>query len=111
NSDIHITTSERESRGLTVLEAFASGIPVLVPRAGGLVENVIDGENGFLYTPQDPEDFTHKLKQLIEDPLLRKTLGNRGIESVGNYSWDQVIKNLVDIWEQKLDEANQISSN
>ncbi|HEY9864063.1 MAG TPA: glycosyltransferase [Candidatus Obscuribacterales bacterium] len=111
NSDIHITTSERESRGLTVLEAFASGIPVLVPRAGGLVENVQDGENGLLYTPQDSEDFTHKLKQLIEDPLFRKTLGNRGIESVGNYSWDVVIKNLVDIWEQKLDKAHQISSN
>lgn len=111
NSDIHITTSERESRGLTVLEAFASGIPVLVPRAGGLVENVIDGENGLLYTPQDSEDFTHKLKQLIEDPLFRKTLGNRGIESVGNYSWDVVIKNLVNIWEQKLQEANQISTN
>ncbi len=104
NSDIHITTSERESRGLTVLEAFASGIPVLAPRAGGLVENVIDGENGFLYTPQDPEDFTHKLKQLIEDPLLRKTLGNQGMKSVGNYSWDVVIKNLVDIWEQKISE-------
>ncbi|CAD5915451.1 glycosyltransferase [Planktothrix agardhii] len=106
NSDIHITTSERESRGLTVLEAFASGIPVLAPRAGGLVENVQDGENGFLYTPQDPEDFTHKLKQLIDDPILRKTLGNQGMKSVGNYSWDVVIKNLVDIWEQKIKEAN-----
>lgn len=109
NSDIHISTSERESRGLTVLEAFASGIPVLVPRAGGLVENVKDGENGFIYTPQDIEDFTSKLKQLIDDPILRKTLGQQGLKSVGNYSWDQVIKNLVEIWEQKVNEANQIS--
>ena len=37
NSDIHITTSEKEARGLTILEAFASGIPVLAPRAGGVV--------------------------------------------------------------------------
>ena len=63
-------------------------------------------ENGFLYTPQDPEDFTQKLQQLIDDPLLRKTLGNQGMKSVGNYSWDVVIKNLVDIWEQKIKEAN-----
>lgn len=110
NSDIHITTSERESRGLTVLEAFASGITVLVPRAGGLVENVQDGENGLIYTPQDIEDFTQKLKQLIDDPILRKTMGQQGLKSVGNYSWDQVIKNLVEIWEQKVNEANQISS-
>ncbi|CAD5922821.1 putative glycosyltransferase MJ1178 [Planktothrix tepida] len=102
NSDIHITTSERESRGLTVLEAFASGIPVLVPRAGGLVENVQDGENGLIYTPQDPEDFTQKLKQLIDDPILRKTMGQQGLKSVGNYSWDRVIKNLVEIWEQNV---------
>ncbi|HAO11870.1 MAG TPA: glycosyltransferase family 1 protein [Planktothrix sp. UBA8407] len=107
NSDIHITTSERESRGLTVLEAFASGIPVLAPRSGGLVENVQDGENGFLYTPQDPEDFTQKLKQLIDDPILRKTLGNQGMKSVGNYSWDVVIKNLVDIWEEKIKKKNE----
>ncbi|HIK53044.1 MAG TPA: glycosyltransferase, partial [Oscillatoriales cyanobacterium M59_W2019_021] len=64
NSDIHVTTSEKETRGLTVLEAFGSGIPVLAPNSGGVVENIENGKNGFIYTPQDSEDFTQKLKQL-----------------------------------------------
>lgn len=102
NSDIHVTTSERESRGLTVLEAFASGIPVLAPNAGGLVENIKDGWNSFLYTPQDQEDFAQKLKQLIDDPQLRQTMVERGKDCIQQYDWDEVMRNLVKIWEQKI---------
>jgi glycosyltransferase involved in cell wall biosynthesis len=99
NSDIHITTSEKEARGLTILEAFGSGIPVLAPRSGGVIENIKDGWNGFLYTPQDREDFTQKLKHLIESPELRQEMGFRGRQCVEQYSWDVTVKNLVEIWE------------
>ncbi len=102
NSDIHVTTSERESRGLTILEAFASGIPVLAPNAGGVVENIKDGWNSFLYTPQDQDDFAQKLKQLIDDPQLRQTMAERGKDCIQQYDWDEVMQNLVKIWEQKI---------
>jgi glycosyltransferase involved in cell wall biosynthesis len=42
NADLHVTTSGKESLGLTVLEARASDIPVLVPRCGGVCEEVRD---------------------------------------------------------------------
>jgi glycosyltransferase involved in cell wall biosynthesis len=103
NSDIHITTSEKEARGLTILEAFGSGIPVLAPRSGGVVENIEEGENGFLYTPQDREDFTQKLKRLIEDPDLRQAMGLRGRQSVEQYSWDATVKNLIEIWNRAIE--------
>ncbi|MDY7021594.1 MAG: glycosyltransferase [Cyanobacteriota bacterium] len=102
NSDIHLTASEKETRGLTVLEAFASGIPVIAPRAGGVVENIKDGENGFLYTPQDCEDFAQKMKQLIENSNLRKQMSLNGLRCVADYSWDQTVKNLVEVWENQI---------
>jgi glycosyltransferase involved in cell wall biosynthesis len=102
NSDIHVTTSEKEARGLTILEAFGSGIPVIAPRSGGVIENIKDGWNGFLYTPQDREDFTQKLKQLIENPELRQEMGLRGRQCVEEYSWDATVKNLVEIWEKAM---------
>jgi glycosyltransferase involved in cell wall biosynthesis len=102
NSDIHITTSEKEARGLTILEAFGSGIPVLAPRSGGVIENIKDGENGFLYTPQDREDFTQKLKRLIESLELRQEMGFRGRQCVAEYSWDATVKNLVEIWNNAI---------
>lgn len=102
NSDIHVTTSEKETRGLTVLEAFAAGIPVLAPRAGGVVENIHHGSNGFLYTPQDSEDFAQKLKLLVENPSLRQEMGRNGRQGLEKYSWDNTVQNLVTIWEAQI---------
>ncbi|NEP45995.1 MAG: glycosyltransferase family 1 protein, partial [Okeania sp. SIO2H7] len=102
NSDIHVTNSEKENRGLTVIEAFASGIPVIAPRAGGVVENIEDGVNGFLYVPQDIEDLARKLKLLIESSKLREEMGRKGLECVGKYDWEESVSNLVAIWKERV---------
>lgn len=109
NCDVHVTASEKETRGLTILEAFASGIPVLAPRAGGVVENIIDGENGFLFTPQDENDFISKLKTLVKKPNLRQEMGARGKECVGKYSWDKTVRNLVEIWQDLINKRKRIT--
>jgi len=109
NSDIHVTTSEKEARGLTVLEAFAAGIPVIAARAGGVVENIRDGWNGFLYTPQDQDDFVRKLKTLTENRELRQEMGRNGRQCVANYSWDDAVRNLVGVWEEQIAKNAQMS--
>ncbi len=102
NCDLHVTTSEKETRGLTVLEAFAAGIPVLAPKSGGVMENIDHGSNGFLYYPGDRDDFTAKLKILIENPLLRQQMSARAIASVREYNWENSIRNLVNIWHEEI---------
>ncbi|MBE9168355.1 glycosyltransferase [Pleurocapsales cyanobacterium LEGE 06147] len=103
NSDLHVTASEKETRGLTIIEAFASGIPVLAPRAGGVRENIEDGINGFCFTPQDKQDFIHKLKLLIENPTLRQEMGLRGRNLVASkYSWDETVGNLLHVWQEQI---------
>ncbi|WP_416676137.1 glycosyltransferase [Egbenema bharatensis] len=110
NSDVHVTTSEKETRGLTVLEAFASGIPVIAPRAGGVVENIRDGWNGFLFTPKDQRDFVTKLQTLIQNPEQRQMMGKNGRECIADYSWDTAVKNLINIWEAQIAEKETLKS-
>ena len=102
NCDLHVTTSEKETRGLTALEAFAAGIPIVAPNSGGIVENIEHGHNGFLYTPGDRQDFVNKLKLLITDCSLRESMGDRALASIGEFSWSQAIANLVDIWQEQI---------
>jgi len=71
NGDIYITNSEKETRGLTVIEAAAAGIPAIAPRKGGVIDTIKDGETGWLYEPQSEIDFLDKLNVLIDDPSLR----------------------------------------
>jgi glycosyltransferase involved in cell wall biosynthesis len=102
NCDLHVTTSEKETRGLTILEAFAAGIPAIAPNKGGVIENIQDGRNGFLYRPGDRADFLQKLITLVRDRALREMMGQSGKAIVADYSWDRTIANLVEVWEQQI---------
>jgi glycosyltransferase involved in cell wall biosynthesis len=102
NSDIHVTTSEKETKGLTVLEAFAAGIPVIAPRAGGVVDTIQDGVNGLLFAPQNKTDFIAKLKLLIDNPSLRQNIGAKARQDIATYSWDKGVANLVKVWETEI---------
>jgi glycosyltransferase involved in cell wall biosynthesis len=100
NSDIHVTTSEKETRGLTLLEAFAAGIPVLAPQAGGIVDTLQSGQTGLLFEPQNWTDFAAKLRQLVTQPDLRRQMGQTAKAYAANYDWDTALQRLLDLWQQ-----------
>ncbi len=66
----------------TLREAMALGKPVLASAAGGNPELVEDGRSGLLVPPRDPEAFAGALRRLLEDPELRRRLGQGGRERV-----------------------------
>jgi glycosyltransferase involved in cell wall biosynthesis len=107
NSDVHVTTSEKETRGLTVLEAFACGVPVLASRSPGIIDSIQDGVNGLLFTPQDPTDFAMKLKRLVDDPDVRQRMGKHGRDYISHYGWEVIVENLLRIWEEQIQQKKQ----
>ncbi len=111
NSDVHVTASTKETRGLTILEAFAAGIPALAPNAGGVTENIRDGWNGFLFEPCDLTDFKQKLLQLVQNCALRREMGRNAKSCVAQYSWDETVKNLVEIWTELIANKSETSLN
>ena len=102
NGDIFITNSEKETRGLTVIEAAAAGIPAIAPRAGGIIDTIGDRETGFLYQPQNEADFIDKLTLLVEDNNLRQSMGTKARESARQWSWSEAVDRLVEIWQQEI---------
>lgn len=103
NSDIHITTSEKETLGLTVLEALCAGIPAIAPRAGGVVTHLQDGHNGRLFTPQNSESFGQALTELVSNATKRQRMGQRGQQDAAHYSWDIAVQTLLNTWKTQID--------
>ncbi len=102
NGDIFITNSEKETRGLTIIEAGAGGIPAIAPRAGGVIDTIKDGSTGFLYQPGNEADFLDKLTLLISDVNLRRSMGAKAQEIAQQYSWQETVDNLIKIWLQEI---------
>ena len=106
NGDIFVTNSEKETKGLTIIEAAAAEIPAIAPRAGGVIDTIIDGETGFLYQPQDRSDFQEKLEILIRDRSLRSLMGTKAKKIAQQWSWQQTTANLIEIWLEALQARN-----
>jgi glycosyltransferase involved in cell wall biosynthesis len=88
--DIAVIPSILESFGVAAVEASACGIPVVASRVGGLPEVVKDQETGFLVSPADSDMLSEKLSTLIENPMLRKKMGEAGRRFVlSRYVWEE----------------------
>ena len=65
-----------------VLEAMAAGVPVVATRVGGVPEQVVDGETGFLFEPGDPAAAAAAVERILADPEGAVRLGEAGRERV-----------------------------
>lgn len=77
--DVFVLPSELpEPWGLVVLEAMASGCPVVATKQGGPLESVLDGETGYLVLPAEPEAMAQALLALLQNPQQAKAMGMAG---------------------------------
>jgi glycosyltransferase involved in cell wall biosynthesis len=65
-----------------VLEGMISGLVVVATRTGGTPEIVMDGENGLLFTPGNPEDLAQKIARLVDDLESRRKLAEAGRQTI-----------------------------
>ena len=101
-SDIFVLPSLSEGFPTTILEAMASGLPIVTSRVTGLPEIIKDGENGFLAQPKNPQQIADKLQLLLDNKELRGKISEANTETVKRYSWENVTKNLEQVYSSIL---------
>lgn len=79
---LSVPTVYRESKGLFVLEALASGVPVVQPRHGSFPELIEKTGGGVLVEPDSPEALAGALRSLMHDPVRRRHLARDGRKAV-----------------------------
>jgi glycosyltransferase involved in cell wall biosynthesis len=97
-ADAFIFPSTTETFGLVALEAMACRLPVIAAKAGGVVDTVIDGENGFFYDPHDLRQITPLIAQLRDNPQLREQMADNGYRHAQSRSWRATMDQLVDYY-------------
>jgi phosphatidylinositol alpha 1,6-mannosyltransferase len=97
--DVFVHTGTAETFGQTIQEAGASGLPVVAPRAGGPVDLVTDGVNGYLFDPSHPGALREQVCRVLASAEHAASLGRRGLERVRERSWASVVDRLVGHYE------------
>ena len=101
--DIFALPSQAEGISNTILEAMASGLPVVATEVGGNAELVAAGETGALVPAQDPEGMAQALLRYTADVALRQNHGAAGRQRVEcNFSIDNMVARYTRLYEQLL---------
>ena len=99
----------RESFGIVLLEAMASGRPIVASRIPGYATVLSHGEQGLLVPPKDSASLSEALALLIRNPQLREQMAERGRQTVEQYRWEEVARQVMDYYLDLLGATNGVS--
>jgi len=100
---VAVSTYPDESFGVAILEASASGKPVIVSSVGGLPEVVMDGETGIIVPPKDEIATAEAIETFLIDNAKREKMGKAGREFViNNYDLNNNVMNMISIYKSAL---------
>jgi glycosyltransferase involved in cell wall biosynthesis/predicted metal-dependent phosphoesterase TrpH len=95
SSDIFVFPSTTDTYGTVLLEAQSSGLPAIVSDSGGPKEVIVDGETGLVTRARNEESFTDALLSLLDNPALRRSMGEKGRVHVKNKSWQNAFHSFL----------------
>lgn len=96
------STSDSEAFGTALIEAMASGRPVIGTRIGGIPRVIDDGKNGLLVPPNDPAALAAAIKKVVTDDALAARLADNGAAKAQAFSWDAQAKKYSDLFQSLL---------
>src|SRR6266852_4775218 len=99
-----------ESFGIVLLEAMASGKPIVAPSIDGFREVVTHGRDGLLVERKSRRQLSYALQTLINNPALRQEMGQAGLQKARRYDWERIIDEVTDVYRQALDQAQPAPS-
>ncbi len=104
--DVFVLPSLAEGISNTILEAMASGLPVIATRVGGNPELVVEGVTGMLIPAGDPEALAASVAVYLHDPALARRHGRAARERVEReYSLDAMVKRYIAVYDDVLAET------
>jgi glycosyltransferase involved in cell wall biosynthesis len=89
-AEVFVNSSVVDNQPLSVLEAFAAGLPVVSTPTGGIAELVREGETGVVVDPNDPAAMARAVERLLGDPQQARSMARRARRELEQYTWPRV---------------------
>jgi glycosyltransferase involved in cell wall biosynthesis len=97
-ADVFVNSSIIDNQPLSVLEAFAAGVPVVSTPTGGIAAMVRNGEAGLLVDPDDPAAMARAVDVLLSRPAYARALALRARDELEQYTWANARDDWADVY-------------
>ena len=92
-----------EGHPWVIVEALASGLPIIATNQGAIVESVFDKENGYIVDPKNPKQIAEKIKLLLNNPVLMESMGEKSRQIyLKKFTEEKMVENLSNVFEEVL---------
>jgi glycosyltransferase involved in cell wall biosynthesis len=97
-ASVFLNSSNVDNMPISILEAFAAGLPVVSTNPGGIPVLVDHGRSGLLVERNDHEGLATAALQVIEDPALAAHLVSEGYREAQRFAWDNIFPELLRVY-------------
>lgn len=105
DADLLLNPSRVDNMPISLLEAMASGVPIVTTNVGGIPDMVDDGKTALLVRPGDPEAMAAQALRVLGDERLADALRSAGIDAAEQYTWNAVRPRLLAVYAYALGSA------
>jgi L-malate glycosyltransferase len=102
DADLVLNPSTVDNMPISLLEAMASGVPIVSTNAGGIPDLVEDGRTALLVPPRDPAAMAAAVSSIWSDAACTVALRQAGMQNVARYTWPQVAPRLLGVYARAL---------
>lgn len=102
SADICVVASRLENFPITVLEAMASGTPLIASNIGSLREIISNGEDGILFKTENADSLAEAILTLYRDLDLRKKVSQNALKKAAEHDWGNIAEKYVSLYEDLL---------
>lgn len=104
--DVFCMPSLQEGLGLSIIEAMASGIPVVASNVGGIYSLIKHGKNGLLVSPKDEAALAEAISEILNNPSLAKEMGDISRALVKEkFTLDLMADKVIELYKEVIDAA------
>jgi glycosyltransferase involved in cell wall biosynthesis len=98
DADLLVNSSAHEGLPVTLIEGAMSGLPTVATDVGGNSEVVVDGVNGYVVPPGQPEQLAGAVMHILADPAVHRAFSRAAIEQGGRFTLDACADAHLDLY-------------